>query len=350
MSRTRRLITAGALIALMVAFGFGVNRFIGVFQSKAISEAPTKPTNEKPQFQLPGAIYVADEGALYKLSGGQFTELETPGQWLQPSLLPDGNLLVVKETSHYYSDIYEISTEGAIVKQLSHFGVKTPANGDLSGNHWAFYPRMGPDGNIYFSLDQPKAGYQVDLSIWASSPADVGTRHMQRWSQPNYYTGGDVSPLPLQNGGLLYVKYGITGGDKAYSRIFYKAGDKNPDSDGTAETTTNENCSQPSLSASNMLAMICSPSTSEADLVVAPLNSDGSLGKFKVLVSGNMCAAPTWSPDGKSLIFYAPSSNGSGYFQLWWIDNAGTSNPAAPRELTTNLDLDSTSPPAWAAG
>jgi hypothetical protein len=38
----------------------------------------------------------------------------------------------------------------------------------------------------------------------------------------------------------------------------------------------------------------------------------------------------------------------TGHFQLWWLNHADTSTPAAPKQVTSHLDLDATSAPAWA--
>lgn len=334
----------------MAGFGFGVNRFIAAHQSSIGLIAATKPTQVKPKFTLPGTIYVVQQGAIYALKDGSFTQLTGEDGWLQPTLMPDGSgIIAVKEVELYYSDLYLLGLNGDVEKQLSHNSVPIPKDGDLSGEHWMFYPKVGPNGKLYFSYDQPKAGYQVDLAVWDSPIDGIGTDAMQRYTQPNYYTGGDVSPIPLPGGALLYVKFSVNGQAQAYSEFYYKANGNVPDYDGTSETTEAENCSEPSLSSLGELAFICSSSSTNADLVIAKLNSNGSLGPMRTLVVNGLCASPTWSPDGKSLLYFAPSTNGTGYFQLWWLSGANSSSPSAPRELTEDDDLDATSAPVWSA-
>jgi hypothetical protein len=69
------------------------------------------------------------------------------------------------------------------------------------------------------------------------------------------------------------------------------------------------------------------------------------------VVSGTLAASPAWSPSGDDLLYLAPSSNsGNGYFQLWHISGVNTGILSKPTMVTTDLDLDATSAPAWAAG
>jgi Tol biopolymer transport system component len=344
----RRLPVILALLVLMAGFGFGVNRFIASKQTAiGTGQGAAKPTETHPQFTLPGTIYVAQGGALFALHGTNFTQLRGPEGWMQPSLLPDGSgLLAVKQVAHYYSDLYLLGTDGSIKQQISHNGVSTPNGGDLSGNHWAFYPRVGADGRLYFSYDSPKSGFQVDLAVWSSPLSGFGNKQqMQRFTTPNQYTGGDVDAVPLTGGGIIYAGYGYGTDGKAFAQLFYQS---TPRDKGTALTTPTENCFSPALSAQGSLAFVCSPSSTESDIQVATFDAikHQLLGRHPV-VSGTLAASPSWSPDGTTLLYYAPASSGSGYFELWWLDRATTATPVAPRELTTVLDLDATSPAVW---
>jgi hypothetical protein len=286
-------------------------------------------------------------------------------------------------------------------------------------------PAIGPDNTLYFAYDWPKAGvcdagngYQVDYSIWSTQLGSVDiNRHniesrsgitQQTWA--NYYTGGDLNPVPLLGGGLIYSNFEIANGGEVSTPVpGAGAGDEvsqirlNPkvtlpcDVNGTAGaplTLPGDDCSQPALNpAQTLIAMACSPvtngqaSSTEADLVVASFDAaTGTLGPLHRLVTGTMVAVPSWSPDGRSLLYLAPEA-GDGYFELWYLANAaaevppatpapaattaspgastgpatGTAKPtatprptpaatpAAPRQLTSGLDIDATAAPAWSA-
>jgi len=83
-----------------------------------------------------------------------------------------------------------------------------------------------------------------------------------------------------------------------------------------------------------------------ADLDVAAFDgSTAAIGEPKTVVHDTVLASPTFSPDTKLLAFLAPGEEG-GPFQLWTADpNASPIHP--PRQITTNLDLDARSTPAW---
>lgn len=390
MSRGRRAVTAVCLLALMAVFGLGVNRFLASRATNVDAPAsnPTK-TVIAPQLALPGTIYFADDGGLFALKGTSVTQLQPEGQgWTQPVLLPGGSgLVAVKVTPNYYSDLYELSLSGRVMQQLSHNSGKVTAT-SLGNDDWIFYPAVGPGNTLYFGYDYPKAGvcdpgngYQVDYSIWSttlgtnidrSNVIDHAGITEQTWA--NYYTGGDVSPVPLNGGGLIYVDYETAyGGSGELSTPFAGAapgtevsqirmdprvgsGRCPTTSDGTALTAPQDDCAQPALNpAQTEIAMICTPvvdgapSSSESDLVVASFDAQtGAIGTLDRLVTGTMASVPTWSSDGQSLVYLAPEP-GDGYFELWYAKDAATAHPARPVQVTNNLDLDASSAPQWSA-
>jgi Tol biopolymer transport system component len=88
-------------------------------------------------------------------------------------------------------------------------------------------------------------------------------------------------------------------------------------------------------------------SNQSAELDVASFDSTSlTLGPPTTLVSGRLVASPAFSPDGKTIVFLAPSTP-SGGFQLWTV-NLGVAGSV--RDITTDLGLDSTSAPVWLAG
>ena len=74
---------------------------------------------------------------------------------------------------------------------------------------------------MYFATDAPKPApsqsYEVDFSLWSAplsapfSIGDSGVAGGTRWSVPDAYTGGDIEPVPLPDGNVLYSSYANTG-------------------------------------------------------------------------------------------------------------------------------------------
>ena len=390
MSNGRRAVTAICILVLMAGFGAGVNRFLAS-RTSGVDAPATNPTKTviAPQLALPGTIYFADGGGLFALKGTSVTQLQPEGQgWTQPVPLPNGTgLLAVKVTANYYSNLYELSLSGQVMQQLSHNSGKVTAT-SLGNDDWIFYPAVAANSTLYFSYDYPKRNiddqsqccYQVDYSIWSTTLGTnidrsnvVGHAGITQQSWANYYTGGDVSPVPLTGGGLIYVDYETAyGGSSQLSQPFAGAApgtevsqirmDPRPvygsqSAKGTALTAPQDDCAQPSLNpAQTEIAMVCTPvvngapSSTEADLVVASFDAQtGTIGTFTRLVTGTMAAVPAWSPDGKSLVYLAPEP-GDGYFELWYIKNAATAHAAHSVQVTNHLDMDASAAPQWSAG
>jgi hypothetical protein len=385
-SRSRKLLTWVVLLALMAAFGVGVNRFLASHDVAAFAAAsdPTQ-VHVASQLSLPGTVYFADGGGLYSLTGTDISQLQKRGQgWTQPVLLPGGaGLLAVKVTANYYSDLYELSLTGAVEAQLSHDSGQVTATA-LGNDDWIYYPAVGPDNTLYFSYDYPKGNvddpaeccYQVDLSIWETTlgttinrSAVVHSAGISQESWANYYTGGDVSPVPLNDGGFLYVDYedaygdtgqlstplagAVAGSEVSQVRLDPKPLYNSAGSDGAALTQPQDDCAQPALNPDQTeIAMICTPivngapSSTESDLVVASFDAaTGTLGPLDRIVTGTMAASPAWSPDGTDLIYLAPEA-GDSYFELWYVKGAATSRAPHAKQVTSDLDLDG-SAPVW---
>src|SRR5207253_1978701 len=78
------------------------------------------------------------------------------------------------------------------------------------------------------------------------------------------------------------------------------------------------------------LAMICSGGQQVGRLEIASF--DGvNIGPRTVLVDGQLCAAPVWSPDGNGIAYFAPVGP-SGHFQLFYL-------PVLPAPTPTPLAL-----------
>jgi hypothetical protein len=353
----------------MLAFGSGVYLYLGTLKSKVVQERPQLPTVTKPKFVLPGTMFVVQEGRLFKLQAGSFTEIGPSGDWSQPALTPDHTRLVVVQRSGFSSDLYLLDLDGHVLKRLTKSDSRY-----IDYNHWAFYPRISPDGqNVVFSYDSPKnlknVQEGVDLSIW-SMPLNGAQWQARRWSDPYWYSGGDVSPIPLATGGLLFVRHSIDQSTAVHSQIYYQ---NRALALAKPLTTEADDCAQAALSPDGtQIAMVCSRGKQTTALEIAPFNGT-ALGPARVLLDGGLYASPAWSPDGKALAYFAPQGM-TGHFQLWYLalpvpptpsptvspsPSPSTSGKASsivaptptpaptPVQVTEGVDLSATSPPVW---
>lgn len=335
----RWLITLGLLVA-MVAFGIGVYHAAELF--KGDHAAVRKPTQVSAR-PLPGTLYVVQQGAIYRFRHGDFTQITSEAGWAQPAADPRGNQLVAVQRHDNYSDLYLISAGGQTTAQLTHDSSTTA----LDSNHWTFYPQFAPDGSaLFYDFDpkDPYNSYRVDLAIYASPLNSSGGRASE-WTYPNYYTGGDVDPLPLGGGGLLYVKYSIDDQFQVHSQIWLQ---RRAATAGIGLTAADQDCGQAALSSDEKaIVMVCrkgSNTTAEIDLATFDVAS-GTLGPLTALTGGaGLVASPTFSPDGKTVAYLAPRVPG-GQFQLWTV--SAQSGNAIPQEITSDLGLDAQSAPVW---
>lgn len=333
-----------AVFVLSIAFGFAVYGWLGSQRNATeLNGKVVDPTQGGTQFDLPGTIVVAQGGNLYSLTGGRFTRIASGG-WTQPAVTPDHRHLIAVHRQGNFSDLYEMSPGGTIQRQLTN-----DASGQVDLNHWSFYPHVSPNGqNVYYSYDEKYCDgcYLVDLSLF-EQPLDGGRAEAAQWSDPNEGTGGDLQPIPLGGGAVLYAKYEVDGStDQIFSQIWYQRGQGTP---GTSLSPAGQTCEQPALSPDGTeVAMVCAPIGSTAyQLVVAPLElSQFTLGPETVLATG-MPSAPAWGPQGRGLIYFAPQTGSTGPFELDYVRiPTGKARPD-PRQVTTNDDFDSTGPPAW---
>ena len=326
----------GPLLAafLMVCFGFGVYVTLGKDRTQARAATRHVPSAKPAAFVLPGSLYVTQQGGLYRLRAGAFTQLQPADGWTQPAVSADGSRLVLVKRQFNVSDIFLMDANGGIQSQVTHNGSTI-----TEVNRWAFYPRFAASGAIFFSQDQPKVyDYRVDLAIW-EIPSGLPSTQARRWTSPNYYTGGDVSPAPLAAGGLVYSKYDVSDTGQSFSQVWLAAG---PGAAGNALTLPADDCGQPAVSPDGgHLAIVC-VSGGGSRLLVAPWDG-ATLGAAQTLATGSALGAPAWAPDNSGLVYFAPPATGIGNFQIWWAPLTG----GPVKQVTTGLDLDTTTPAAW---
>jgi Tol biopolymer transport system component len=332
------LLIAVFLALAMFAFGFGVYFAAGYLKaSRQVIQLPDKTTG----VALPGTIYVVQSGAIYKFVNGSFTAITAQSGFMQPAVSPDRSQLVAVRRYQNWSDLYRMDLNGKALTRLTN-----NTSSVVEGNHWIFYPRFSADGSrIFYDFDpkDPYNSYRVDLAILSSPAANLGS--WLQWTYPNQYTGGDVSPVPLRDGGLIYVRFSIDAQSVLHSQVWLQS---RAGSAGVALTDPTLDCIQPAVSADEKtLAVVCRKGqTQSSDLYVGSFNEQApslSLVAPSPLVGGQLVASPAFSPDGKTIAYLAPSRS-QGSFQLWTV---GVSGSPAPKQVTTNLALDSLSAPVW---
>ena len=330
------LLMAIVLAVAMFAFGFGVYFAAGYLKvGHPFVERPDQTTAPA----LPGTMYVVQGGVIYRFHTGSFTALTSGNGWMQPAATTDGSRLVAVKRFTNWSDLYLLSNGGKAPVRLTDNSSK-----QVEGNHWIFYPRFSPDGSsLFYDFDpkDPYNSYRVDLAILASPARDLG--RWQQWTYPNQYTGGDVMPVPLRDGGLIYTRFSIDDQSVLHSQIWFQA---RAGSHGVALTDAALDCLQPTVSPdASMLAMVCRKGQTQAAEIDVSRFDEGaaSLSPLTPLVLGQLVASPAFSPDGKTVAYLAPART-QGAFQLWTVQATGT---PSPKQITTDLGLDAQSAPVW---
>ncbi len=343
----RRLLPILAMLGVMALFGFGVYSVLGTLKSnKHLSQ---KPTQSQALVALAGTVDVVQDGAIYSLHGLNFTKLNAPGyDWVQVSPAPAGDILAVAYAS-MYTNVYLLNAQGQVVRQLL-----SNSSSYYFNNHWAYYPRVSPNGaSLFYAADwyEPGTQYNVDFQIQAVPFSDPAANPVV-WSEAGlYYQGGDVDPIPLANGALIYTKYDVNtaaGSDQGdtYGQLAYAA---YPGALPTLLTTAAEDCGEPALSPSGTeIAMVCSSNAQQTTTLDVASWNGTSLGPLVTICSGPEPASPTWSPNGKGVLYLNTLlSDKSSPFQLWWVPNATSPKPRPAQQVTQDLNFTATSPPLW---
>ena len=362
MATVARRALALVLIVAMGAFGYGVYRYLGHLKSHALTAAAKTP-HKIQQFVLPGTLVIEQGGALYRLQHGAFTQIANGG-WMQPAVTPDHQHIVAVKRTGNLADLFELDLNGQVQRQLTN-----DTNRTVELNHWAFYPKVSPDGGtLYYSWDQKDVfnNFRVDLTVYAMPLGGV-QRQARPWTVPNRYTGGDVQPLAAPSGGIIYTKYDIDPQGQTVAQLWMTTRALTA---GRALTAPADDCSQATLSPDGTrMAMICTSGSQVARLEVS--HFDGrTVGAPEVIAQGTL-ATPAWSADGNGLV-YLGAAQPSGYFQLFYVNmtpppaptptrtpKPGATPSAKPptptpvptppvsKQLTTENNFDATSAPIW---
>ena len=271
----RRALAIALMTVVWLATGTGVYLYLASHRSSLSTSArtPTDPgAAGGPRLsQLPGTLYLVQDGTPYRLQRGRFKSMlqkpESTARWSQPAFMPDGQSLLVVKVDNAFSDVYVVDLAGNVRRTLT-----DNPNQTVELNHWAFYPRPSPDGGRLFLSYDPHdqySRYNVLMAIYAM-PVSGTFGDAQQWTSPDRFTGGDVQPLPVPSGAVIYNKY-VFDEKSARTRgqISISASVDRPP---TPLTDPGEDCSQAALSPDGRrLAMTCTNGAT-ASIVVAPFD------------------------------------------------------------------------------
>ena len=377
-----RFLLAVGLSVLMLVTSVGTYMYLGGRQSKVAVPAQ-KPTAASPRthaYSLSGTLYLSQAGAIYSLSTGRFHQLTPEDGWTQPSLYPDNSSLLAVRRQPFYSDVYVLGRYGQVVRQVTSNNAPARSRDTTHDSHWSFYPRLSPDGGtLWMSYDSPKFGYDVPFSIWAM-PIGGTIRQGKLWTNAIDYTGGDMQPIPLRGGGIMYTKFSYGPDENLVGQLWRTIRPTPYGVEGKALTPPGDDCIEPSMSPDGtQVAMICTYEKQMTRLEIASWNGT-SLGPRRPVIVDQLVAQPTWAPDGSGIAYLSPAV-GSAPFQLWFLPkdaynppvpsptpiptpipggpyNGTLPSPTAapvvaapvikPIQITTNDGFDATSPMAWA--
>jgi len=331
-----RILLAAGLAALMVVTGVTSYLYLGSRQSRVVApiQKPPTATPLPKALTLSGTLYLAQSGALYSYSAGRFHTLTAQDGWMHPAVTPDGTGLIAVKRNVMFSDVYSMTRLGQVTAQLTHNQAAPRDRWDTGANAWSFYPRLNADGGtLWMSYDGPKYAnngyFDVDFAVW-TVPVGAPIQQGRMWTTSNDYTGGDVQPVPVAGGGIIYTKYSYDENSNRVGQLWHtnRAG-----SYGRELTPQSASCSQPSISPDGgRIAMICSYGKQVSNLVVAGWSGSG-LGALNTLISDQMVAQPIWAPDGSGIAYLAPGV-AAGPFQLWFLPK-NAYDPPAPSPVPT---------------
>ena len=290
-------------------------------QLPGTSNAPASFSARGEARSLKGAIYLAQGGRIWKLHSGKLTALTDPSLHLAgPTVSADGTVTGVSEVS---TGEAQIAVGGPDFTGLV---ALTPHRADPHQASLDLKPSLSADGKrLAFMSD--RSSCCTDEAIWEGP-----IRRPHQVSFPPDASGGDDSPAYLPDGSaLVMVAWRNNHGNLDQAAI--PSGRPRLSIDGTSADVLD-----PAPGPGGKMAWV-SRKNGNANIVVGGIDGSSPV----VVANFADCRQPTWSPDGKTLVFI---SQHGGSTDLWSVPAGG----GTPQRLTWGADLDANSHPAWIAG
>ncbi|MEA2683534.1 MAG: hypothetical protein QOK05_1862 [Chloroflexota bacterium] len=271
---------------------------------------------------LPGTIYFIQANRIWRMRKGNLSAITPPNlRYAYPAISADGQTTAAA---------YILNGESGIEfggPDFSSLALAKPLPANPHSGSVDLKPVFSPSGTrVAFMSDRSKTN--ADEAIW-EGPI---TGPLRQLSFPPDASGGDDSPGYTSDGtALLFTAW--RDGHGGLDRVRVGSGLRPV----AVDTPTDHDIMDTTPGPDDQLAFTQRQGEVE-NVYVGALDASAA----RAVTNFNDCRQPSWSPDGKTLLFISPHA---GTFDLYSVPVSG----GTPTRLTAGADLDANSRPAWAA-
>lgn len=362
---TRLLISLFVLVCTVLA-GCGAKKVEAPpAASSGQASAPTAPAPSPARGikgdTLPGRVLFVQRGTIWLWQGNEAAPLIGGGVAWQPAWSPDGRRIAYIERGESYSDVMLADASGTHLDQLTFNGsnLQLQSYERIYDTMWAFYPTWAPDGSYLVVAMQyaPPFGspaVEYNLSIFRLA-LDGSSRRRQLYADTTAHCGPMAFPPR---------SFSPSAGSGESRPIVYTHASLEPD--GFQQLHLLDPATSESVPLPGVPPHSYDPTFSPDGrwLVFAATDDDGATDIWLLsrlptrskptprrLTTLGTARAPTFSPDGTMLAFLAIPPDKSG-FELWvaplTLDEAGNLHLEEARQVTREMHLDADSGVSWA--
>jgi len=277
-----------------------------------------------PDAYVPGHLYYVKGRAIYSLHHTQAPDFVTTGS--EPAISPDGDHLAFILFSKNYQDLWLLDLKTHALTKLVDDSPRVPVN--VATAYTAAMPAWTDDGqSVLFSWSYPGAPLagtinfdRLGLSITRCAiTAPCTENNAAKLTTPAFESGGDYNavPRPGDPSTLVYSKYQYETARDNTSRALAYLVALNPTTEvATSLTPLLDNISQPTWSPDGKTLVFVKTSDDQKQTSIWEMSfhspgDPNDYAKAHLLVTGNPFSAdPVFSPDGKDLAFLQTSDDG----------------------------------------